>query len=379
MRILVLCYEYPPVGGGGGRIAAVVSEGLAARGHTVRVVTSHTGSLPHEETTAKDVSVRRAFAGRLRQDRCTVPEMAAYVASHSFIVSAEIARFKPDVIHSHFAVPTGAVAWLTTRLRPVPYVITAHLADVPGAMPEQTEMLFRFAEPMTRPIWHAAAASSAVAPHLVELAEKAYGQRPVVIRNGIDMSDAARAPQPVQGPVRVLWCGRMQAQKNLGPVLLGLGALADKPWTLDLIGDGPLRAQVEESISKAGLTDKARIHGWLPAERVREIFKQSHILFMPSLSEGLSLVTIEALRDALAIVGSRIPGIDDVVVDGENGILCSPDDPATYAQALAELIENPDRLAAMRQAALARAPLYDAERMIDAYEALLSQAAGASK
>lgn len=373
MRILVLCYEYPPVGGGGGRIASVVSEGLAARGHTVRVVTSHTGRLPREETSANGVSIRRAFAGRLRQDRCTVPEMAAYVASHAFTVSAEIARFKPDVIHSHFAVPTGAVAWLTTRLQAVPYVITAHLADVPNAMPEQTELLFRFAEPMTRPIWRAAAASSAVAPHLVELAMKAYGQRPVVIRNGIDMSDAGREPLPVQGPVRVLWCGRMQAQKNLGPVLLGLGALADLPWTLDLIGDGPLRGEVEDSIAKAGLSGKARLHGWLPAERVREMFKQSHILFMPSLSEGLSLVTIEALRDALAIVGSRIPGIDDVVVDGENGILCDPRKPETYAQALAELIEDPKRLESMRRAALVRAPFYDAERMIDAYEELLSR------
>lgn len=308
-----------------------------------------------------------------------MPEMAAYVASHMFIVSSEISRFKPDVIHVHFAVPTGAVAWLTTLLRPVPYVITAHLADVPGAMPEQTELLFRFAEPMTRPIWRAAAGSSAVAPHLVELADKAYGQRPVVIRNGIDMSDAAREPSPVKGPVRVLWCGRMQAQKNLGPVLSGLGAIADRSWTLDLIGDGPLRRQVEESIRKAGLSEKARLHGWLPADRVRELFKQSHVLFMPSLSEGLSLVTIEALRDALVIVGSRIPGIDDVVVDGENGVLCNPNKIESYAEALASVIDDPDRLQAMRRAALARAPLYDAERMIDAYEKLLAHAAVQSR
>ena len=52
VRILVLCYEYPPVGGGGGRIAAVVSGGLATRGHDVRVITSHTGDLPVEETSA---------------------------------------------------------------------------------------------------------------------------------------------------------------------------------------------------------------------------------------------------------------------------------------------------------------------------------------
>jgi D-inositol-3-phosphate glycosyltransferase len=117
----------------------------------------------------------------------------------------------------------------------------------------------------------------------------------------------------------------------------------------------------------------------MAAPGVRELFKSSHVLLMPSLSEGLSLVTIEALRDGLAIVASGIPGIDDVVVDGVNGILCDPMAPPTYAEALASLVDNPARLDSMRRAALERAPLYDAELMIDSYEKLLLEAAGSGR
>ena len=115
LRILVLCYELPPVGGGGGRIALDVARGLLGRGHSVRVLTSHVAGLAREET-IEGVSVRRAFAARRRADRCSVPEMAGYVAMHIAPALHEIGTFKPDVVHVHFAVPTGAVAWAATRL-----------------------------------------------------------------------------------------------------------------------------------------------------------------------------------------------------------------------------------------------------------------------
>ena len=80
MRILVLNYEYPPVGGGGGKVSAQIARGLAARGHEVRVLTARQGNLPAEEI-QDGVIVRRVRALRRRQDRCSPLEMAAYVIS----------------------------------------------------------------------------------------------------------------------------------------------------------------------------------------------------------------------------------------------------------------------------------------------------------
>src|SRR4029077_8642094 len=81
LRILVVCYEWPPVGGGGGRVAADIAHGLARRGHEVLAVTSALRGLSANES-ADGISVHRWYAGRHRADRCTVPEMGSYVLTH---------------------------------------------------------------------------------------------------------------------------------------------------------------------------------------------------------------------------------------------------------------------------------------------------------
>ena len=210
LRILVLCYELPPVGGGGGRIALDVARGLVGRGHSVRVLTSHVAGLARQET-IEGVSVRRAFAARRRADRCSVPEMAGYVAMHIAPALHEIGTFKPDVVHVHFAVPTGAVAWAATRLRSVPYLLTAHLGDVPGGTPEQTERLFRFVKPFTVPIWRSAAGVTAVSEFVARCAENAYGMMPVVIPNGIPMPAIIRPKPYCDRPNHTSGVGRTHA------------------------------------------------------------------------------------------------------------------------------------------------------------------------
>ncbi|MET0253275.1 MAG: glycosyltransferase family 4 protein, partial [Terrimicrobiaceae bacterium] len=121
MKILVLCYEYPPIGGGGGRIAAQVASGLARRGHAVRVLTGGMRHLPRREV--RDlVEVVRPFSFRRREDTCTVPEMALYLATGLLPVLRESRKWRPDVVHAHFAVPTGPLALATKLLTGVPYV-----------------------------------------------------------------------------------------------------------------------------------------------------------------------------------------------------------------------------------------------------------------
>lgn len=379
LRVLVLCYEYPPAGGGGGRVAAAVAGGLARRGHSVRILTSHVRGLAQEERHDR-VTVRRAFAGRRRMDRCSVPEMVAYAVAHAVPALAELRRFRPHVVHAHFAVPTGLVAWFATRLHPVPYVLTAHLGDVPGGVPEQTDRLFRLIGPATRPIWRRAAAVTAVAPHVARLAEAAYGCCPEVIRNGIDMRRGTPLAAPCAGgPLRAIWCGRIQAQKNLAAGIAALAPLAGRAWTLDIVGDGPGRREAEAATRSRGLEGHVRFHGWLPSVAAETLLGAADVLFLPSLSEGLSLTTIEAVRAGLAFVASRIPGVADIVTDGENGILCDPRRPQEFAQAVAALIADRDRLEAMRRASFGRRALFDEERMVAAYEEVLNRASRARR
>jgi glycosyltransferase involved in cell wall biosynthesis len=373
LRVLVLCYELPPVGGGGGRVALEVAKGLVRRGHDVRILTSRVGALSREDE-QDGVSIRRAFAFRRRPDRCSMPEMAGYISAQVGPAARELARFRPDVVHVHFAVPTGVVAWAATRIHRIPYLLTAHLGDVPGGVPEQTDVAFRFLKPFTVPIWRDAHSISAVSSHVARLAELAYGVRPKVIRNGISIPAAMPIKQRSSGrPLRLVWAGRMQQQKNLANGIRGLGHVAHLPWELDVIGDGPESQNVRAACAEAGASSRVHLHGWLSADRVRVVLDQADVLFLPSLSEGLSLSTVEALRSGLACIATRIPGVDDVIEDGGNGILC--DQPREFGDALARLVDDPDLLVRMQAESRRRAPAFDSERMVDGYENLLQDAA----
>lgn len=373
MKILVLCYEYPPVGGGGGRVAAGVAEKLAARGHEVLFLTGSVGGLPREEV-RRGVRVVRVPAPRRAADTCSIPEMAAYVLWALWPGWQMIRRERPDVLHVHFAVPTGAVGWTLSLLTGVPYLLTAHLGDVPGGVPEQTGNIFRWIKPLTQPIWRRAAGVTAVSGFVASLAEAAYGRRPEIIHNGIEFTPSEIVPRS-EGPVRFLYAGRISVQKNLLLALQGFALVEQKDWKFDIVGDGPLRAEAEQFCVRYQILDQVTFHGWLEADALARLRRSSHVLVLPSRQEGLPMAAVEALADGLALVGSDIPGLADVVVDESNGVLCRQE-PEAFASAFSRLIGNPDLLLNMRKESMAKAEAFAIGGIIDRYEAALRRAAG---
>ncbi len=368
MRILCLNYEYPPVGGGGGRAAAQINAGLVARGHEVRVQTAGLAHLPARET-VDGVEIFRTESHRKKEDTCTVPEMALFLVTSFFPTLRHIREWKPDVIHAHFAVPTGALALAIHLLTRTPYVLTAHLGDVPGGVPQQTARLFRLVRPFTIPIWKRAAVLTAVSTFVADLAERAYHRRPTVIPNGIRL--APRPTVEIHDPVRILFVGRLSEQKNPLLAIKALAHLRDLPWTLEVIGDGPLRPDFDAAASKFSVTDRVTMTGWLDSTAVAERMARADILLMTSHSEGLPMAAIEALNHGVAIVSTRIPGLTDVVEDGVTGALADPA-PASMAAALQSLITDPVKLRRTREAAATAASKFDLSNVVDSYEEILS-------
>lgn len=374
MKILVLCYEYPPIGGGGGSVAKSVAEQLVARGHEVRVQTAALGWKSTRETIG-GVEVFRTASLRRVPDTCSVPEMGLYVLTSLRTTLRHLRQWRPEVIHAHFAVPTGVLAWAVHYLTGVPYVLTAHLGDVPGGVPEQTDRMFRLIGPLARRIWRDAAAATAVSSFVQELAQEAY-RRPVTrILNGIDLSDAPADPAPPHATRRLLFIGRFNPQKN--PVLLidALAQLRDAPWELTMIGDGPLRGAVEDAIARHRLEERIGLTGWLTPAQVRTRLAEADVLCMPSVSEGLPVVGVEALKYGLAIVASEIPGLRDVIDDGVNGCFVPAGEVEAFAKKLRHVIEHETTLAAMKRASWEKARRFDLGCIAHEYAHVLQLAA----
>lgn len=367
MRVLVLIHEFPPIGGGGGAAARDICIGLAKRGHDVKVLTAHFGDLPKRETIS-GVDVIRLDSWRREAFRARLPEMAAFVLT-SLRAGASLARrFHPDVIHAHFAVPAGASAWTLSCLTRIPYVLTAHLGDVPGGVPEKTGKWFRFIQPFTQPIWRGAKRVVAVSQFTRGLALRNYAIPIDVIPNGVNVTRLRPQTLEVHKPPHLVFAGRFVEQKNPLQIVRVLSRLRDLDWTCSLLGDGPLFESVRREIESLGLTDRFHLPGWVTPEQVIDEFQRSDILFMPSRSEGLPVVGVQALACGLALVVGRAGGFVDLV-DG-NGSLHDPDDTDGLTTALSSLLSSPSALLSARQKSLQLAQAFDIEHVVDEYEGI---------
>ena len=132
MRILVLIHEFLPIGGGGGRVAQDIAGGLSQKGHEVTILTAHLKGLPKEEILDGGIRLIRVPSLRREAFRASFLSMAAYLFSGFWAGIRLINQNRPDIIHVHFAVPAGGLAWALSRLKKIPYLLTAHLGDVPG-------------------------------------------------------------------------------------------------------------------------------------------------------------------------------------------------------------------------------------------------------
>jgi glycosyltransferase involved in cell wall biosynthesis len=139
-----------------------------------------------------------------------------------------------------------------------------------------------------------------------------------------------------------------------------------------MVGDGPLKKDVEEMIKTHGMEDRFLLPGWVDPAVVRKYMEKSDILFMPSLSEGLPVVGVQSLAAGLAIVATNVGGFSDIVKDGFNGSLVEPSKPGELGDALESLLTDPLKLASSRKASLKFANQFDIRRVADQYEAVFS-------
>lgn len=375
MRILVIIHEFPPIGGGGGRAAYDICTALASYGHEIIVLTAHMRGLPFDEI-RNGVRIVRVPSFRTEVFRATFGVMLAYVLAGFWAGLRLIRLQRPDVIHAHFAVPAGSLAWLLSVLTGIPYVLTAHLGDVPGGVPEKTNIWFRWIMPFTHLIWNRAKKVIAVSQFTRELALVNYQVDIDVVPNGADVKHLLPVEIIINHPPRLVFAGRFVTQKNILTIVQVLSQLKDLDWRCAMLGDGPLFEDVKMEIQRNGLEDRFELPGWITPQEVLQWFSQSDILFMPSLSEGLPVVGVQALANGLALVVSDIGGFKDLVDEGENGHLIEYYDIAGFAAKLRLLLTDPEKLYKYRLQSLQKALEFDNEGIGRSYEAIFSSLSG---
>jgi glycosyltransferase involved in cell wall biosynthesis len=374
MKILVLNYEFPPVGGGGGRITEDICRGLAKRGHPIRVQTAYIKGLQKHQK--KDgFEVYRSFSFRQRPESCSVLEMIAFIVLNIIPTLKHIRQWQPDIIHAHFALPTGMLALIIHWITQIPYLLTVHLGDIPGGNPDLTDHYFNIVRPLTYPIWEQARLVTAVSEYSKQVAIKSYDVPIHVIPNGIDLDAVQISASCPNQTVRLVFAGRFDTVKNL-PFFVGvLESIKDLDWVMTFLGDGPDMGVVKREIEAAGLSAKCQLPGWVDENTVSEVMQRADIFVLPSRYEGLSMAGLKAMAHGLAILGSDVPGIANVVQHGVNGYLCPIGDLDAFENTLRIMLLDSAQLESMKIESRRLVKRYDLEDIITDYERSLEEAA----
>jgi glycosyltransferase involved in cell wall biosynthesis len=137
---------------------------------------------------------------------------------------------------------------------------------------------------------------------------------------------------------------------------------------LHIVGDGPERAALETLAKQLGLADMVKFLGF--RSDVDALLAQSHVFVLTSLSEGIPMAILEAMKSGLPVVATRVGGVPATVQEGVTGLLVESGDERAHVRAHAAQIEQPDRAAAQGVAGHARARQeFSVEAMVGAYEA----------
>lgn len=189
-----------------------------------------------------------------------------------------------------------------------------------------------------------------------------------VVRNGTPCTTATTVHVP---PRRVAFVGRVSEEKNPGAVVAAAAALAphhpDVAW--DIVGDGTELPAVQRSIQDTGAP--VTLH---PPTAAAEVLRAADVLVLPSRSEGISLVVLEAMMAGKAVIATRVGGLPEVLDGSTNGLLIDPDDlPSSLVAAVERLLDEPTLASTLGRAAHEDAvSRWSVERMVDEWVQLLA-------
>ncbi|MCD6576691.1 MAG: glycosyltransferase family 4 protein [Anaerolineaceae bacterium] len=367
IKILVISHEYPPIGGGGGRVIQDICEGIASEKYKFHVLTAYWDNLPKFEE-SENLTIERIRSHRTQAYRADLITMACFVWK-SFWRSLQIIRkWHPDIIHAHFAVPGGASAAAASLLTHTPYIITVHGGDVPGGAPEKTKKWFRFILPFTHFIWKKAEKIIAVSKQSRQLAQVHYHVNITVIPNGIDTSGYLPLSLDVHDPPCIMYIGRFSPEKNAKLVPKILSHLRDLKWECVMVGDGPQMTSVQAQIAKNQLDSRFELPGWASPKEVDKLLLKCDILLMPSLREGMPMAGLQGLASGSALVMSNVGACSDMVEVGKNGFLIEAGDEEGYAHALRMLLSDHKILLQYKKNSAQKSQEFDIKKVVNSYK-----------
>ncbi len=372
MNILMLNYEFPPIGGGAANAHLCLLRQYAGNDDLqVDVLTSAPKPGFVIEKFADNITIYKVGIHKKHLHFWRKIEVIEWLVRAKSHYRRLLRENDYDLVHAFFGFPTG---WLCYRTAgKLPYIISLRGSDVPGKH-ARLQLEYKILGPVFGAIWKKAAALVACSEGLKSRALRFLPSVSIdVIPNGVDLKRFCPAQTSDRtDTLRLLTVGRLSVTKRVEMLIDAVEILHNEDCKLHLtiVGGGQMEQQLKDVVSGKGLGDVIDIAGRIEAENMPQVYRENDIFISATMQEGMSNAMLEAMASGLPIVTTRCEGVEELITD--NGVIVEPVSGEDIARAIKNLADNPQTQREMAVAARSRAVQFAwdraAQRYLNLYE-----------
>jgi glycosyltransferase involved in cell wall biosynthesis len=330
-KILIINYEFPPLGGGGGVASYDLAVEWAKHGQ-VDVLTSSFKGIPRFEK-MEGINIHRVkVLSRKSRDAASFISMLSYLFFGFFAGISLIRKNRYQVINTHFAVPCGPLGYVLGKLFRIPNVLSLHGGDIFDPSKKSSPHRSFVFRRVVRFVLNHATRIVAQSSNTKENAVKYYHPKKEIgiIPLPYHTQKIRRFKREQLGLSKddfiITTVGRVVKRKAYDVLIHALFEVKDPKVKLLILGDGPERKNLQDLANYLGLHERVRFLGFVDNEAKFSYLDASNIFALTSLHEGFGIVFMEAMQCGLPIVCTNYGGQTDFLVNEENALLINVGD-----------------------------------------------------
>ena len=357
MRIIQVCEKFPPSIGGLENHVYNLSYELSLRGHQVTVLTSDIKNISFFKIGRSDKTYEKITDNfevyRFRAYPPNIPYAGIYATIPSLI--KKLINSDPDVINTHsHALIHSDITSILSKIKKVSLVLTIHTSGDTAARSYMTPLLKLYNNTVGKFSLKAANRIVATSLQMAEYFSRFVDKEKIcVIPNGIKLERFLNIPPPHLfkkdydlGRNVVLFIGRLAPVKGIQYLLKAAPqVLREVPNTFFVIvgsvsHDYNFQKELEKLCRKLGVDDKVIYTGFISDDELLKAYSAANVFVLPTLREGLSIATLEAMASGKPVVASNVGGLPSIVKDGVTGFLVEPKNEGQLADSIIKLLLN---------------------------------------
>lgn len=253
-------------------------------------------------------------------------------------IRTRLRELRPDIVSTH-STAAGLLGRIAARSLGIPVIFTAHGWGFTEGRPWRQRVAFWLVERLAAPL-AARVITVCQSDHDAAVRSRLTGRsRLVAIPNAMPEIETSLRARPGISPPRIVMVARLSWWKDHRTLLDALAQLRHLDWEVELVGDGPLRGELEARAEALGLAPRVRFAGFRTDVPAR--LAEAQLFVLATKWEGFPRSILEAMRAGLPVVASDVGGVRESVRDGETGYVVAGGDPAALAARLRLLLTSP--------------------------------------